>query len=387
MYARYLGIFAAVAIWAAGLAHAQVNNGQPSRPVAPARATPEAGPVPGGVSDRLNANTVTIISGNPNGTYLYFAYDMSAVLDDGNSLRVLPIVGKGAAQNIKDLLYLKGVDMGITQSDILRHFMNTGELGANIASRLRYIARLYNEEMHILASKDINSIEELRGKKVNFSDAGSGTQISCHLIFNALGLKVEEVNMGQADAFEALKRGEIAATVLFGGKPAAAFAKLNPTSGDVRLLNVPYAPNLHQDYLPSSLTHNDYPDLIPENQVVDTIAVGSVLAVFNWAADSDRYRRVALFTEALYKNFDKFMGAPRHPKWREVNLAAKLPGWERLAAAEEMIGKTTSTAQARTTGSEIVTNATGGGSVSLNETNREELFRSFLKWRDGQQAR
>ena len=156
--------------------------------------------------EELNANTVTIVSGNPNGTYLFLAYDMSAVLDDGNKLRVLPVLGKGGGQNTKDMLYLRGIDMGITQSNILRYYNKTGEVGKNIAGRLRYITRLYNEELHLLVAPSINSVEDLRGKKVNFSDIGSGTQTSSQLIFEALRIPVQEVNMGQADAFEALKK-------------------------------------------------------------------------------------------------------------------------------------------------------------------------------------
>jgi TRAP transporter TAXI family solute receptor len=381
MYRSLLGIYAIMLLCLGGTALAQTAPAPRGQQTVATQAGPDAAPA-GGISDRLNSNTVTIVSGNPNGTYLYFAYDMSAVLDDGNALRVLPIVGKGAAQNTKDLLYLKGVDMGITQSDILRHFSNTGELGANIAGRLRYIARLFNEEMHVLANAQIKSVEELRGQKVNFSDAGSGTQISSRLIFNALGLKVEEVNMGQADAFEAIKRGEIAATVLFGGKPTAAFAKLNTGASDFRLLSVPFAPDLHQDYLPSTLSNADYPNLIPQGETVDTIAVGSVLAVFNWAPDNDRYRRVAQFTEALFSKFNKFLEAPRHPKWREVNLAATLSGWQRFGAAQEWLDKNRN-AVARS--NQLTTSSTEP--VPGLEGNREELFRSFLKWRDNQQAR
>jgi TRAP transporter TAXI family solute receptor len=383
MYRALLGIYATMLLCLGGNALAQTAPAPAPRgqQTVATQAGPDAAPA-GGISDRLNSNTVTIVSGNPNGTYLYFAYDMSAVLDDGNALRVLPIVGKGAAQNTKDLLYLKGVDMGITQSDILRHFSNTGELGANIAGRLRYIARLFNEEMHVLANAQIKSVEELRGQKVNFSDAGSGTQISSRLIFNALGLKVEEVNMGQADAFEAIKRGEIAATVLFGGKPTAAFAKLNTGASDFRLLSVPFAPDLHQDYLPSTLSNADYPNLIPQGETVDTIAVGSVLAVFNWAPDNDRYRRVAQFTEALFSKFNKSLEAPRHPKWREVNLAATLSGWQRFGAAQEWLDKNRN-AVARS--NQLTTSSTEP--VPGLEGNREELFRSFLKWRDNQQAR
>jgi TRAP-type uncharacterized transport system substrate-binding protein len=108
------------------------------------------------LTEQLNQNTVTVMSGNPNGTYLYLAYDMSAVLDDGNDLRVLPIIGKGGYQNVIDTLHLRGVDLCITQANIMSYLKKTGEFGSSIDQRLAYIARLYNEEMHILAGPGIN---------------------------------------------------------------------------------------------------------------------------------------------------------------------------------------------------------------------------------------
>jgi uncharacterized protein len=85
---------------------------------------------PRGVSDA----TVNIITGSPNGTYLLFAYDMAAVLDSPN-LRILGIVGKGGGQNVVDILHLKGIDLGITQTDILSHFKKSGSAGVNIGLR------------------------------------------------------------------------------------------------------------------------------------------------------------------------------------------------------------------------------------------------------------
>src|SRR5437762_7827511 len=151
------------------------------------------------------------------------AYDMSAVLDDGDDFRVLPVIGKGGGQNIKDVRFLKGVDLGITQSNLLPYFKKTNEIGA-IDDKIVYIAKLFNEEMHLVVRADsgITSIEQLAGKKVNFSDVGSGTQLSTRDIFERLSIKAEELNMGQSDALEKLKTGEIAATVLIAGKPAGA---------------------------------------------------------------------------------------------------------------------------------------------------------------------
>src|SRR5207244_13541656 len=142
-------------------------------------------------------------------------------LDGGEDFRGLPVIGKGGVQNIKDVRFLKGVDLGITQSNLLGYYKRNNEIGP-IDDKIVYIAKLFNEEMHLVVRADsgITSIEQLQGRKVNFSDVGSGTQLSVRAIFERFGVKPEEVNMGQGDALEKLKAGEIGATILIAGKPA-----------------------------------------------------------------------------------------------------------------------------------------------------------------------
>jgi len=111
-------------------------------------------------SDRLNENTLTVVSSSPNGTYMPIAYDMSAVLDDGDNLRILVVLGKGGGQNIKDVRFLKGVDLGIAASNTLGYYRRTGELG-NIDDKIVYIAKLYNEEIHFIARPEITSMSVL----------------------------------------------------------------------------------------------------------------------------------------------------------------------------------------------------------------------------------
>ncbi len=103
---------------------------------------------------RLNDNTVTIMAGSGQGTDQAIVQDIAAVLDDGAALRVVPMGGKGPAQNLKDVMFMRGVDMGITQANVLKHFAKTGELGPNLESQVAYIAKLFNEEMHVLARAD-----------------------------------------------------------------------------------------------------------------------------------------------------------------------------------------------------------------------------------------
>lgn len=282
--------------------------------------------------DDINRNTSAIITGTPSGTYLQIAYDMSAVLDEGNNLRILPVLGKGSVQNVKDILHLKGIDFGIVQSDVMGYFRSTGELGRDIPNRLVYVTKLYNEEVHIIAGKDIKSLADLAGKPVNFAEQGSGTQFSARQIFKLLKMDVKEVNMGQTDALLKIKQGEIAATLFVAGRPAAAFKAL-PKDPDYKILPIPYTAELENDYLPAKFGSEDYPNLIEGGPGVETIAVGAVLAVYNWPDNTDRARRVNLVVDRFFSKFAEFQKPPRHPKWREVNLAARLPGWNRLPAA------------------------------------------------------
>ena len=59
-----------------------------------------------GTRERLNANTVTVMTGTIGGTYVQFGADLSSVLDEGDQIRVLPIVGRGSVQSIADILFL-----------------------------------------------------------------------------------------------------------------------------------------------------------------------------------------------------------------------------------------------------------------------------------------
>jgi TRAP transporter TAXI family solute receptor len=351
-----------------------------------------AGPVPnkpalGAIGERLNSNTIAIVSGNPNATYMTIAYDLSAVLDDGDEFRILPMIGKGGGQNIKDVRFLKGVDLGITQSNLLPYFKRTNEIG-QIDDKIVYIAKLFNEEMHLIVRADsgVRSLADLRGKKVNFSDVGSGTQLSTRDIFEKLAIQPQEVNMGQADAFEALKRGEIAATILIAGKPAGAMAKLKAADG-FRILPVAFDKPLQTEYLPATLTSEDYPGLIAPGERVETVAVGAVLIAFNWPKGSDRYRRTQAFVDHFFPRLAEFQKPPRHPKWREANLAAVLPGWKRFEGAEEWLQNRDKVANTEREQFGAFLAQRVSNNVTLSSEERDRLFQEFLTWSRARERR
>ena len=86
-----------------------------------------------------------------------------------------------------------------------------------------------------------------------------------------------------------MKSGEIDAVIAVQGKPSEFISQIK----DVRLHLVPvdYAKSLQSDYLPASLSAKDYPNLIGEQEQVDTIAVPAVLAAYNWGPNNERWLR------------------------------------------------------------------------------------------------
>jgi uncharacterized protein len=287
--------------------------------------------------EQPNENTIGLISGSPNSddTYLQVANDLAEVLNDDDSLRILPIVGFGGPRNIRDVRYLRGVDIGLTQTNILNDFRRSNErMGQTENNKIAYIAELFKEEVHLVAKPNITSIQQLKGLKVNLDARGSGTSYSMRDLFKALGIEVQEVGMSHAEALEKVKSGEIAATALIAGKPVRSISKLTGTDR-LHFVPIPYPGQLIGDYLPATLAHDDYPELIATGETVDTVAVGAVLIAYNWPKTSvDRYRRVQRFVEAFFPRIADFQRPPRHPKWHDVNLAATLPGWPRFEAAQ-----------------------------------------------------
>src|SRR5476651_1595417 len=166
----------------------------------------------------LNANTVTLISGTIGGTYVQFGADLASVLDDGNKLRVLPIVGRGSVQSVADILFLQGVDLGIVRADTLDYLERKG-FAKDIKKQFTYVTKLYNEEVHVIASKSIHNLRELEGKTVSVDLPNGGTFVTALTVFERLGLKPNVVYIEQRIALEKMRAGEIDAVIVVGGKP------------------------------------------------------------------------------------------------------------------------------------------------------------------------
>jgi len=333
------------------------------------------------------ANTKGVVeleTGSANGISVRIAEDLANIVDDGATRRVLPVVGKGGMQNITDLRLLHGVDMAILQQDVLEDARQHGTLG--LQNSVSYIAKLYNEEFHLLARPEIKSVADLANRKVNADIRGGGTGVTLARLFDLLKVSVTVTNDDQQVALEKLRKGDIAAIAYVAGKPAPLFRGLRQEDG-FHLVPIPLNSQVTAVYVPTRLTSADYPELIGPGDTVDTIAVGAILAVANLTPDSDRYRNVVNFVDAFFTQFPSLREPGHHPKWAEVNLTAELPGWRRFPPADDWLKRNATVANTGNNGDlrtvfqrfldERVQSSGGQG---MTQAQKDELFNQFQRW-------
>lgn len=287
------------------------------------------------IRDRLNAGTIGLAGGLLEGAPIRFATEIARVVNEGGDMQVLPIVTRGPTENVNDLLYLKGVDTAIINSDSLEEYKSQVP---QIQQRIAYIFSLFPSELHIFVRPEIKTLADLAGKKVNFNTQGTAAAYSGPLIFSRLGIDVDKMFIPHPVALEQMRRGEIVAVVFVTSKPVDAFVKGKWEEG-FKFLPVEFGPKFQDYYISSYLDAADYPNLIAKDQRIATIAVPTILASYNWRPDLPRYRRVARFVELLFGRIDKLRSPGFDPKWKDVNLRTQAPGLERVQAAQEWLDR------------------------------------------------
>ncbi|HEX7920098.1 MAG TPA: TAXI family TRAP transporter solute-binding subunit [Bradyrhizobium sp.] len=290
----------------------------------------------------MNAWVVGLAGGLLEGAPIRLAAEMARVTDDGDNLHVLPVVTRGAVENLNSLLYLRGIDAAIINSDALEEYKSQVP---DIQRRIAYVLNLFPSELHIFVRPEIQSLSDLAGKKVNFNNQGTAAAYSGPLIFSRLGIEVEKTFIPHQVALEQMRKGEMAAVVFITSKPVDAFVKGRFESG-FKFLPVPYDSKFEDYYLPATLDAADYPNLIKSGDRVATIAVPTALVAFNWPAGTNRFERVARFVDHLFSRIDRLQGPGFDPKWKSINLGATVPGLARFPAAQAWLDRQSSTARA-----------------------------------------
>ena len=318
----------------------------------------------------------------------------------GHSVRVFPFLDRIAAivgcvhqlcrQTIDHRLVVaaaRGVDdpangkrLAALRADLDRHLIGCASdpAGANLDRRVAYITALSVDMLQVLARPEPSSLKDLNGKKMNVFPKGSVIPI----VLKTLGVEIEEVNLSIPDGIQQMRNGEVHATACFCSVPIPAYAAVSSDLG-FKLLEVPYTAALEESFLPASLSSETYPTLIARGSRVQTLGTHLLLVTYNWAPGTDRYRKVEKFVDAFFSHLDKLRQPPRHPAWRDVNIAATVPGWQRFAAAQRWLDRQAAEAAAKAPPSSIdpaMARAQAANAAPHDRAEQERLFKEFLEW-------
>ena len=206
---------------------------------------------------KINAWTVGLAAGLIEGAPLRLAAEMARVVDDGDNLHVLPIVTRGPTENVNSLLYLRGIDLAIINSDALEEYRVQFP---EIRQHVTYLLSLFPSELHVFVRPEIQSLQDLAGKKVNFNTLGTAAAYSGPLIFSRLGINIEKTFIPHQVALQQMRKGEMAAVVFITSKPVDAFLRGQWEPG-FKFLPVTYDSKFEDYYLPAALEAADYPAL------------------------------------------------------------------------------------------------------------------------------
>jgi hypothetical protein len=296
-----------------------------------------------------------------------------------NRLRLRLGRSQGPEQDLRTILHNPGIDVALIPTDAIESLPRQVRAGAR--EHLRYLFRVPGQRLHILARRDITTIHDLIGRKVNIGQPGSGSSLTARLIFDKLGIKAELTSYDQFTASLRLRSNEIQAMVLLASdtsKDVLAFE----SHGDFHLVPVSFETlaspleELIVHYAPSQFTGEEYPYLIDQGQQVETIAVNRVLGLRNWPEGSAHYERLAELSEALAGYlFDEF----QKPAGHRIDPAEQALGWKRFRPTEIRLARRAQQAEERRAFEEF----TGAQGVCPlpDVAARERLYTEFLAWR------
>jgi TRAP-type uncharacterized transport system substrate-binding protein len=332
---------------------------------------------------KLNETTLLVATGAVSSGSASMVEAIGTVLAGAEGLRVVPVAGAGGPDTLRDLLFLRGMDLAIVPTNVLHHAKETESVVPAPQQRIAYITRLYGEEIHLLAGRDARTLQDLRGKRIAVAAGDGNARFTVGDLLQRVGIGIsgEAVAMPATRAVDAVRAGEAAAVLLIGAKPLAHLSRL-PKDGSLRLLDLPFSRELEEAYVPAVLRAEDYPSLIPPGVMVETLAVGAVLVTSEGRGTEASHRRVERFVPAFFGGLTERSAPHLDAKWREVNLAATLPGWTRFGAAQEWLDNAKQQqVEALERNFEDFLRASGThGSAALSAARRKKLFEEFVEW-------
>ena len=285
-----------------------------------------------------------IVTGSEKGTYYQFGLNLQKLVKP-HDINLNVATSTGLVENIFAVYQRPATQLGIVQSDVLAFVSKVGTDPAmkRIASKIRMVFPLYNEEIHILARKTITDFDELADKRVAIGREGSGTYLTARLMFKVSEIEPREmVNIDTDQALAELKAGRIDAMFYVAGAPVKLFTEGVTAADELALVSVTNK-RITEFYPTADIPANMYRW---QPKALSTVAVKAVLVSFDFRQiDCDNVGR---FAELMASNMS-WLTENGHAKWKSVQLDYPLKGWEQYDCVRKYLKRTTGPTTAKST--------------------------------------
>lgn len=225
------------------------------------------------------------------------------------------------------------LEAGLAAADVVHDtYFGVGKFDGKPHPKLRVIANLYPEDLHLVLPKGhkIDTLADLKGERVGIAQAGSGTQVAVLSMLEGWGVNrdnIDEAELGNTQLAERLADGQLDAYFYAAGWPVAAMVQLASTKGmelhsfsdeDLKKIN-----DLVPAYIPSKIPAGVYEGVDYE---IKTPAVSALLIVSSDLDDELVYG----LTKALWNKNSRKLLDNGHSKGKQITLESALDGVEVL---------------------------------------------------------
>jgi uncharacterized protein len=284
--------------------------------------------------ETVGTGMVTVLTdgiAEPNGQGTLAVNELAERLGQIGKMRVLPIAGHGGAENVRDLLYLRGVDLAILNSDILA-YLDQARQYPDARRRIRYVTHLLDQKVYLLARKEFSNIEDLRGRRVVVLSGSGGSYTTAIALFGLLKIEVTLQSPGPDAVLGDAGFPDFDAALLLSSELAR--LRVGALREDFRLLPITMTQALQKAYLPAVIEAQEIPGIAVPERKLDTVAVSTLLTVFDWNLSHSRFHSVKNFIGAFFTALPELRRQGSASAWRRLNINARPPGWTRHVAAD-----------------------------------------------------
>ncbi|MFC3281996.1 TAXI family TRAP transporter solute-binding subunit [Litchfieldella rifensis] len=288
-----------------------------------------------------SATFITIGSGSTSGLYYPTAVGMAKIISEADVGLRANARSTGASVFNANAIGEGSLQMGLMQNNIAYYAYNGEGVKAfenNKIENLRGMIGLYPEAIHILAREDadIDSVDDLAGKRVYVGDVGSGTEQDAMNIMGVFGVSIDDlqaaVRGSSGDAVGLLRDNQIAAMFYTVGLGSAAIVEAAQTA-PITVLSISgdQLTQLQEEYgfyTPFTIPGGTYPGV---DEDVQTVTLTAMLGAAAELSEDDVYNFMntvfnehldTFYSDVQNPNLDKFftvekgiegMPIPLHP--------------------------------------------------------------------------